>query len=135
MLAVSFCLGGSVGCAGAVDLMLGIWAFVGYVPDAMSFRFRVPRCRFILVLHCSLLSASSSSRRCIRSSAIFARVEAPIRLRSLVSVLPKTLKSLSHDAEFAVIERTRFANCDKSVPTGPLHMLAQASIGLGRLRS
>lgn len=51
-----------------------------------------------------------SSRMCIFTSVNAVSVSVPSRFRSLVKVLPKILNSLSHDAEFAEMERTWTAN-------------------------
>lgn len=64
-------------------------------------------CRLMRVL---MPFAMCSSRTCIFTSLRFTKTESPVRLRTLVRILPKMLKSLSHEAELAETDRMRFAN-------------------------
>jgi hypothetical protein len=86
---------GSVSAGGGVDgRVTGISEGVGVE--------RVANMRFMRVL---VELCWCSFRICIFSSAMELRVEVFIRFRSFVSVFPNTLKSRSHVAEFAQIDK------------------------------
>jgi len=95
----------------------------------------VGRCVHVVNLRLSLifvLLQRFSSRICILSSLIAVSVSVPRRLHSFVSVVPKMLKSRSHEAELAQTKRMRRARrmkveaCDQQCRNLRIH-----SEGLG----
>ena len=90
--------------AGVVVVMVELGRV--FVDEVCTISFRVAKTRLRRFLVCF---RRCSSRICIFSSLRALRVVVPSRFRSFVRVVPKTLKSLSHEAELAQIERTRRA--------------------------